>query len=351
MWKWYENSHCCYAYLKDVHASPSWDQPSFESQFENSEWFRRGWTLQELLAPRKVIFLNSSWFSVGTRRDSAAMVEKACGIPQNALILRDHSIQLHDTVAARMSWSRDRKTSRKEDEAYCLMGLFSVNMPLLYGEGPAAFRRLCEEILKMSNDDSLLLHGGEDILPDSPTAYEHPSKYVCARYRPSNPRHETSYTMTKGHLYMQHTRVVDIHLTGPMSGIQLQLRYIILNCELEKQESGVLTLGRHGPNKPWIKFVQRDPHAQDYKHAQSPPTLRYLAKIFGPAEINENEFWYLPGHGFALSYFPNDERAELNENESWYLPLLGHGFASSCFPNHEQVRVLKQFQDQLALRP
>lgn len=54
-----------------------------------------------------------------------------------------------------MSWASDRKTTRVEDEAYSLLGIFDVNMPLIYGEGRKAFQRLQEEIVKRSRDQSL----------------------------------------------------------------------------------------------------------------------------------------------------------------------------------------------------
>ncbi len=61
------------------------------------------------------------------------------------------------SVAKRMSWASRRVTTRVEDAAYCLMGLFEINMPMLYGEGEKSFVRLQEEIMKESNDESLFL--------------------------------------------------------------------------------------------------------------------------------------------------------------------------------------------------
>lgn len=70
------------------------------------------------------------------------------------------------SVANRMGWAARRRTTRPEDMAYCLMGLFSVNMPLLYGEGLKAFTRLQEEIMKGSTDPSLLVWVDEDAPDD-----------------------------------------------------------------------------------------------------------------------------------------------------------------------------------------
>ncbi|KAI5992016.1 hypothetical protein F5J12DRAFT_461928 [Pisolithus orientalis] len=54
-----------------------------------------------------------------------------------------------------MSWAADRKTTRVEDRAYSLMGLFGVNMPMLYGEGEKAFQRLQLEIIRTSSNHSI----------------------------------------------------------------------------------------------------------------------------------------------------------------------------------------------------
>jgi len=64
-----------------------------------------------------------------------------------------------------MYWASKRETTRKEDEAYCLLGLFGVNMPLLYGEGSKAFFRLQQEIIKTADDQSILAWYVSDQLP------------------------------------------------------------------------------------------------------------------------------------------------------------------------------------------
>jgi len=51
-----------------------------------------------------------------------------------------------------MSWLSARNTTHVEDLAYCMLGIFDLNIPLLYGEGPKAFLRLREEITRVSND-------------------------------------------------------------------------------------------------------------------------------------------------------------------------------------------------------
>jgi hypothetical protein len=119
----------------------------------NSRWFRRGWTLQELIAPPIVEFYDRNWFEVGTK---LSLLGTIAAITRIDIRVLENSQRLDSVnVASRMSWASERKTTRKEDEAYCLMGIFGVNMPLLYGEGHRAFHRLQEEIMKIHDDYTL----------------------------------------------------------------------------------------------------------------------------------------------------------------------------------------------------
>jgi len=149
MYRWYERAVECYVYLSDVDSS---------DKFRKSEWFKRGWTLQELLAPDRVIFLDHSWNVIGDRQGMARDISTVTGIPE--LYLRRPDRLRDASVAMKMSWASRRKTSRVEDRAYCLLGLFGVNMPLLYGEGRKAFLRLQLEILKISDDESIFAWKG-----------------------------------------------------------------------------------------------------------------------------------------------------------------------------------------------
>jgi hypothetical protein len=148
MYAFYHRATICYVYLNDVVST---------RDFEQSSWFTRGWTLQELLAPSKLHFFNHMWKPIGSRRRLAPKIERITGIPRRAL--RYLSLAEY-CVAEKFSWSANRKTTREEDCAYCLLGLFQINMPLLYGEGARAFQRLQEEIMKTSTDMSIFLWQG-----------------------------------------------------------------------------------------------------------------------------------------------------------------------------------------------
>lgn len=148
MYGYYKNSQKCYAYLSDVES----EKPG--PLFQGSKWFTRGWTLQELLAPRNIEFFNSKWKSIGHKDGLSDVIAEKTGI--NSEYLNCILPVEHASVAKRMSWQASRETTRDEDIAYSMIGLFDVNMPMLYGEGATkAFLRLQEEIMKAEEDQSL----------------------------------------------------------------------------------------------------------------------------------------------------------------------------------------------------
>ncbi|KAH7076197.1 heterokaryon incompatibility protein-domain-containing protein [Paraphoma chrysanthemicola] len=154
MFQWYQDSSICYALLSDCFDDCKvWNAETIK-HFADSRWWTRGWTLQELLAPKVVEFYNAEWRRIGSRNSTRKHVSYASGIHEDMLCGQD--VTTCD-VAVRMSWAAKRQTTRVEDQAYCLMGLFNVNMPLLYGEGFQAFTRLQEEILRVTEDYSLFL--------------------------------------------------------------------------------------------------------------------------------------------------------------------------------------------------
>ncbi|KAM5384674.1 hypothetical protein ACJZ2D_001419 [Fusarium nematophilum] len=152
MYAWYQHSAICYAYLADI------PEPDV-SLLSESRWFTRGWTLQELIAPNEAIFFTSEWDVLGRRSWLAETISTITGIDTGVLGLWKSRLDAYP-VGQRMTWAAGRTTTRTEDLAYCLLGLFGINMPLLYGEGDKAFWRLQEEILRQSTtkDHSILLH-------------------------------------------------------------------------------------------------------------------------------------------------------------------------------------------------
>ena len=152
MFAWYENALLCYALLEDAQVS---------GRLDLCRWFTRGWTLQELLAPRVVQFFDADLEYLGDRFTLCDQLELITRIPRkfltNGPMLDGHmrAPLAAASVAQRMCWAATRTTKRTEDMAYCLLGLFGINMPLLYGEGSRAFKRLQEHIIASSQDESI----------------------------------------------------------------------------------------------------------------------------------------------------------------------------------------------------
>lgn len=196
MFQWYNQAEVCYVYLDDT--TPN-------APIDGCRWFTRGWTLQELIAPTDVRFFDKSWTFINDRFSLAPVLASITGIKE--VVLRhghepypsrwaDHKSDntfnsyclscgcrwwssIYDdgiaqfSVAQRMSWAAKRATTREEDIGYCLFGLFDVNLPLLYGEGPRAFTRLQEEIVRRNDDQSILAfnQGWGTILASSPDCF------------------------------------------------------------------------------------------------------------------------------------------------------------------------------------
>ncbi|RYP63503.1 hypothetical protein DL771_009248 [Monosporascus sp. 5C6A] len=163
MFQYYRDAVVCYAWLADLPETSDPSSASTTAQFSECRWFTRGWTLQELIAPSKVIFLDEKWKEMGNKTNLQQIVSDCTGIPGSILSGEDDLATF--SIAQRMSWAAQRETSRIEDRAYYLMGIFGVNMPLIYGERDNAFIRLQEEIMRIS-DDHKLLHAAERGLRD-----------------------------------------------------------------------------------------------------------------------------------------------------------------------------------------
>jgi hypothetical protein len=147
MYRWYQNSEVCFVYLGDQLSTTM-------LSIKSCRWITRGWTLQELIAPYVVQFYDSDWNLVGNKRDHGflQMLSEHTGVETE--ILRDGDLN-SACVAQKLSWASRRQCTLIEDTAYSLMGLFNVNIPMLYGEGNKAFIRLQEEIIKSTFDMSI----------------------------------------------------------------------------------------------------------------------------------------------------------------------------------------------------
>ncbi|PSN59011.1 HET-domain-containing protein, partial [Corynespora cassiicola Philippines] len=149
MFRWYQNAAKCYVYLSDVSilkrkGKDEVSEHSWEPAFRKSRWFIRGWTLQDLLAPRSVEFFSREFVRLGDRGSLTRQIHEMTGIHELAL----QGTPLHQfSLNERLSWIETRNTTLKEDKAYCLQGILDIYMIPLYGEGSAsAFKRLMDEI-------------------------------------------------------------------------------------------------------------------------------------------------------------------------------------------------------------
>lgn len=169
MYELYRLSQVCYVYLEDV---PDGDEPrDQDSRFRKSRWHTRGWTLQELIAPENVEFLTKTWRLLGTKMGLAATLEEVCGVDFKTLT---GQATVHSaSVARRMSWAAWRETTRIEDRAYSLMGIFGIHMSPIYGEGDNAFLRLQEEIVRTIPDQSIFAWGSTGHVPVQVTVSQH----------------------------------------------------------------------------------------------------------------------------------------------------------------------------------
>jgi len=173
MYSYYRRAKICYVFIDDWWPDLEWDDlfslemavpppsnsdRSREGEWAPLRWFTRGWTLQELVAPKELQFYDATWSPRGFKYDPEVThhLARITGIASGILLDGSETSLNSVCVGQRMSWAAHRETTREEDIAYCLMGIFQVNMPLLYGEGSRAFLRFQEEIIKKTTDLSLL---------------------------------------------------------------------------------------------------------------------------------------------------------------------------------------------------
>ncbi|CAJ2511477.1 Uu.00g071020.m01.CDS01 [Anthostomella pinea] len=269
MFKWYQKSEACYAFLADL--------PSYRDKhprMPSCRWFFRGWCLQELLAPHNLRFYDATWKYVGSKTELKTLINRITQIDEETLV---DSHRLYEApVAQRMSWASNRITTREEDIAYCLLGIFDVNIPMLYGEGNKAFIRLQEEIIKSSNDLSIFAPEASsrgtsttaenycDLFARSPKAFD-----SCGLVRANGSElvsgdSDQSFTMTNNGLYFREAHfAVTFH------------KYILsLNCTVvDTAGRGFplhMVLQKIGPARFVRTAYRRDrsPGSHEYHHTE-----------------------------------------------------------------------------------
>lgn len=240
MYEWYRLSDMCYVYLADVSDG---DVPWELFKFRESKWHRRGWTLQELIAPERIVFLTETWNVLGTKIGLAKTLEKVTGVDFDILVGR--ALLDSVSVARRMSWAAKRETTRVEDRAYSLLGIFGLHMSPIYGEGENAFLRLQEEIIRTIPDQSIFAWGDgctlrpsnerewamqecswfgtnsdehRSLLASSPTSFSHSSNI--------EPIASSSLAQT---LRLQESQIPPVHCIFTPEGVSMRLVYLPLS--------------------------------------------------------------------------------------------------------------------------
>lgn len=175
MFRWYQDAKLCITYLSDVTRKGDGREDFTNEVGRPSIWFSRGWTLQELLAPRHLEFFDKNWGFIGDRAELAGQIEKITSIQSKYLKgeTKDNDPRAA-CIATKFSWISDRQTERVEDMAYSMLGLFGIKMTPQYDEGWEAFMRLQKELLSRSTDESLFAwkmpqpEAGVELLPGIP---------------------------------------------------------------------------------------------------------------------------------------------------------------------------------------
>ncbi|KAK4225685.1 putative vegetative incompatibility HET containing-domain protein [Podospora fimiseda] len=152
MFYWYSKADRCIAYLYDLQPSSGSFHPS-KDELRRCRWFTRGWTLQELIAPSDVVFYDRTWKPRGSKNELCDVIHAITDIDKDTLMWPGKLPRI--PIARKMAWAANRNSTRIEDKAYSLLGLFGIFMPLIYGERERAFIRLQELIAQKTNDMSL----------------------------------------------------------------------------------------------------------------------------------------------------------------------------------------------------
>lgn len=268
MYRWYQQAEVCYALLSDLDTGGS--DYAIETSLPKCRWFTRGWCLQELIAPRRIDFFDMHWNKIGSRMDLMSVISQITNIDEDLLV--DNNRIDSVPVARRMSWAAMRVTTREEDMAYCLIGIFDVNMPMIYGEGSKAFMRLQEEIIKKSNDLSIfaflntpidcepVLDLGSDTIDDQSRQYcnlfaTSPRDFMSCgtlAHTRNGAHSDSSFSITNRGLCFRRAELnIDVgHGSYSMS----------MSCELGDSIPVLMYLGKVGPGL----YARLDPRLESY---------------------------------------------------------------------------------------
>ncbi|OJT09992.1 Vegetative incompatibility protein HET-E-1 [Trametes pubescens] len=273
MFDLYRLADRCYVYLADVPDREVDSGYSGMSAFARSRWHTRGWTLQELIAPKDVMFFTASWTLLGTKTSLVSTLSDVTGIDVGILTGRTPLTSV--SVARRMSWAASRESTRIEDEAYSLLGIFGVHLSPIYGEGRNAFLRFQEEIIKTTPDQSIFAWGARckllsldsaARLPSSTPGHSAPTglfassarEFLSARdVRPVSPAAFLSLisggTKQSG-AAAQSPKVPSLHSVVTPEGVRIKLLTIDL-AELPSVAASIISTSINGGQLPATEYA------------------------------------------------------------------------------------------------
>lgn len=296
MFSWYKCSAVCYAHLEDFDGDlPDGDEDFVRrSDFARCRWFTRGWTLQELIAPRRLVFYDARWRPIADKHSISGTLRIVTGIDDDILSRKANLFAV--TVRTRMAWAAGRRTTRIEDAAYCLLGIFNVNMPLIYGEGYKAFQRLQEEIaMKMSGDMTLFawLPG-----PRLPPPHHRPPEYMDLRqgvdqgpsYRGAFAWSPDEFLLEAGSGYVPDDEEGELVVASPGS-LELDARAGVVLRNLSVRWEGLLSPPRFfleiplGQGRMLCRAIEKTPRGYAFKSGAAVTPRRLKGWKYAASEV------------------------------------------------------------------
>ncbi|KAL2675580.1 hypothetical protein Neosp_011767 [[Neocosmospora] mangrovei] len=272
MFKWYRRSTICYVYLEDVPAMTMDQCIETDSVFRSARWFTRGWTLQELIASPNINFFSNDWTLIATKPELALCISEITGIAWPCLLKgrlsKPYPLRRY-SVAQRLAWASRRSTTRIEDQAYSLLGIFDITMPLVYGEGQQAFTRLLGEIIHKYADHSFFASQLRyvDFLPRSPLEFCDSQSVAVS----SSPKLRKHY-IPADHSYPFHMTNTGLQITLPIVPTLVpHFVFGVLDCwDLETAS----TKATRSICRIWIPLLQKGPErSQQYSRLLWPQTF------------------------------------------------------------------------------
>ena len=295
MYRWYKNSEICYVYLEDVKKE---DYAASDSSLRCSKWFTRGWTLQELIAPIKVTFFATDWTEIGQKcqEDIAALIFDITGIPGYALVDTGDWGGLKDVCTSQiMYWASKRETTRIEDRAYSLLGLFNISLPILYGEGERSFQRLQEEIVRSRFDHTIfawdLKKSYSGLLAESPDDFAQSGRI---QKLPTD-EYFNYFNLRNNQIHYTLTNLgIEIYFPYQESSSHMSLIAVLLACYFVDTEEHVVIYLRRLPRAKDQYYRARtssgsicDPHGI-YQNTSTWTSAENRCRVIAPEQFRES---------------------------------------------------------------